>query len=87
MRCAAVSYDSWFGELISSAWYGPSSPAMLAAAAPYLAWLNTTAIQTEQTGAAFAMMWPPPAVATNRTVLANLLASNIFGQHTGDRGH
>nr|BBX80153.1 PPE family protein [Mycobacterium florentinum] len=66
---------------------------MFAAAAPYIAWLNTTAAQAEQTGmhanaaasafeAAFAMTVPPPVVAANRTLLANLVATNIFGQNT-----
>jgi len=66
---------------------------MLAAAAQYLAWLNATAAQAEQTGmqasaaatafeAAFAMTVPPPVVTANRTLLMNLVASNIFGQNT-----
>jgi PPE-repeat protein len=93
MRSAATSYDSVIRELISAGWYGPSSASMLAAAAPYLAWLNATAAQAEQTGmqataaatafeAAFAMTVPPPVVAANRILLANLVATNIFGQNT-----
>ena len=93
MRSAATAYDSVIRELISAGWYGPSSASMLAAAAPYLTWLNTTAAQAEQTGmqanaaatafeAAYAMTVPPPVVAANRTLLANLVATNIFGQNT-----
>jgi PPE-repeat protein len=93
MRSAATGYDSVVRELLSAGWYGPSSVSMLAAAEPYLTWLNTTAAQAEQTGmqanaaatafeAAFAMTVPPPVVAANRTLLANLAASNIFGQNT-----
>jgi PPE-repeat protein len=93
MRSAATSYDSVVKQLISAGWYGPSSRSMLAAAEPYLAWLNTTAAQAEQTGmqanaaatafeAAFAMTVPPPVVAANRILLANLVATNIFGQNT-----
>ena len=33
--------------------------------------------------AAFAATVPPPVIAANRTLLANLVASNIFGQNTG----
>jgi PPE-repeat protein len=93
MRSAATAYDSVVKQLLSAGWYGPSSTSMMAAAEPYLTWLNTTAAQAEQTGmqanaaatafeAAFAMTVPPPVVAANRTLLANLVATNIFGQNT-----
>lgn len=93
MRSAATAYDSVIRELITAGWYGPSSASMLAAAAPFLAWLNTTAAQAEQTGVqanaaatafetAFAATVPPPVVAANRTLLANLVATNVFGQNT-----
>ncbi|MEM6106785.1 PPE family protein [Mycobacterium sp. 050272] len=93
MRSAATDYESVIRELSSAGWIGPSSASMLAAAAQYLAWLNATAAQAEQTGmqangaatafeAAFAATVPPPVVAANRTLLANLVASNIFGQNT-----
>ncbi|WP_313865715.1 PPE family protein, partial [Mycobacterium sp.] len=93
MRSAATGYDSVIRELIGAGWYGPSSASMVAAAEPYRMWLNTTAAQAEQTGmqanaaatafeAAFAMTVPPPVVAANRTLLANLVATNIFGQNT-----
>ena len=93
IRSAATSYDSVVKQLVSAGWFGPSSTSMLAAAEPYLTWLNTTAAQAEQTGvqanaaasafeAAYAMTVPPPVVAANRTLLANLVASNIFGQNT-----
>lgn len=93
MRSAATDYESVIRELTSAGWIGPSSASMLAAAAQYLAWLNTTATQAEQTGmqanaaatafeAAFAMTVPPPVVTANRTLLANLVATNVFGQNT-----
>jgi PPE-repeat protein len=93
MRSAAAGYDLVIGDLVSAGWYGPSSVSMLAAAAPYLAWLNSTAAQVEQTGAqasaaatafeaAFTATVPPTAVAANRIFLANLVATNIFGQNT-----
>ena len=72
---------------------GPSSTAMEAAAAPYVAWMSATAGQAEQTAAqakaaaaayqaAFAMTVPPPVIAANRTQLASLTATNVFGQNT-----
>jgi PPE-repeat protein len=93
MRSAAAGYGSVVSELTSEGWFGPSSMSMSAAAAPYLAWLSTTATQAEQAGtqanaaaaayeAAFAATVPPPVVAANRTQLATLVATNIFGQNT-----
>ncbi|OBA58014.1 hypothetical protein A5647_01595 [Mycobacterium sp. 1100029.7] len=93
MRSAATAYDSVLRELTTAGWYGPSSASMLAAATPYLTWLNATAGQAEQAGAqasaaasafeaAYGMTVPPPVVAANRTLLANLVATNIFGQNT-----
>jgi PPE-repeat protein len=93
MRSAAAGYESVVSELTSVGWFGPSSTSMLAAATPYLAWLNTTATQAEQTGtqanaaatafeAAFAMTVPPPVIAANRAQLAMLVATNVFGQNT-----
>jgi PPE-repeat protein len=93
MRSAAASYGSVVSELTSEGWFGPSSMLMSAAAAPYLAWLSTTATQAEQAGtqanaaatayeAAFAMTVPPPVIAANRAQLAMLVATNVFGQNT-----
>jgi len=93
MRSAAASYDSVVSELTSTDWFGPSSVSMLAAAAPYVDWLSTTATQAEQAGAqanaaasayesALAMTVPPMVVAANRAELAMLVATNVFGQNT-----
>jgi PPE-repeat protein len=93
IRSAATNYESVIKSLISDGWLGPSSAKMAAAIAPYLEWLNTTAAHAEQAGAqanaaaaayeaAFAATVPPPVVAANRKLLANLVAGNIFGQNT-----
>ncbi|BBX43509.1 PPE family protein [Mycobacterium simiae] len=66
---------------------------MNAAAETYVAWLNTTASEARQTAnqarssaaafeAAYTATVPPPVIATNRTVLAALVATNILGQNT-----
>ena len=47
MRSAAASYSSIVSGLTSGGWQGPSSTSMAAAAAPYAAWMNTTAAQAE----------------------------------------
>lgn len=94
MRSAATDYEAIVKSLVSEGWLGPSSAKMAAAVQPYLEWLNTTAVQAEQAGAqanaaaaayeaAFAAMVPPPVIAANRTLQANLVASNILGQNTG----
>ena len=93
MRSAAANYGSVVTELTSESWLGPSSMLMSAAAAPYVAWLSTTAAQAEQAGAqanaaaaayesAFAMTVPPAVITANRTQLSKLTATNVFGQNT-----
>jgi PPE-repeat protein len=93
MRSAADSYSSVVSSLTSSGWQGPASMSMVDAAAPYAAWMNSTAAQAEQTAAqaqaavtayesAFSMTVPPAVVAANRAQLASLVATNILGQNT-----
>ncbi|OBH47693.1 PPE family protein [Mycobacterium mantenii] len=92
LRSAAASYGSAISEL-RTAWRGPSSTAMAAAAAPYIAWLDNTAVQAEQTAvqaeaaaaayeAVFAATVPPPVIVANRALLASLIATNVLGQNT-----
>ncbi len=90
---AASTYGTVVSSLAEQSWQGPASASMAAAAAPYVTWMNTTGEQAEQTAnqakaaaaayeAAFAMTVPPAAVATNRTQLASLVATNVLGQNT-----
>jgi PPE-repeat protein len=90
---AATSYRAVVSDLTSGPWVGPSSLSMAAAAAPYAAWMNTTATAAEQTASqltsaiaayetAFAATVPPPIIAANRASLAALVATNIVGQNT-----
>lgn len=85
-------YASVLSSLIES-WDGPSSMAMLQAVQPYLIWLRETAQQAHQiatsaesAAAAFTAVRSavvlPAVVAANRTRLAQLLATNRFGQNT-----
>ncbi|OBA58775.1 hypothetical protein A5647_20255 [Mycobacterium sp. 1100029.7] len=87
LSCAAVL------SAMTEDWQGPAAAAMTAAAAPYVAWLNATAVQAEQAAthaeaaasayeAAFAATVPPPLIATNRAQLAALLATNVIGQNS-----
>lgn len=93
LRSTATAYESVISELTGADWFGPSSMSMVAAAAPYQAWLTSTAIQAEQAGAqanaaaaafesAFGMTVPPAVVAANRVQLSNLVSTNVFGQNT-----
>jgi PPE-repeat protein len=90
---ASAGYGSTVAELTSGPWIGPTSVTMLAAVAPYVTWLSTTAGQAEETAnqaraavaayeAAFAMTVPPPVIAANRALLMALIATNFFGQNT-----
>src|SRR3984957_10426041 len=92
LQTTAASYASTITELTSSGWQGPSSAAASSAAAPYTAWLSSTAAQAEQTAsqaqaaagayeAAFAASIPPPVIAANRAALALLVATNFLGQN------
>ncbi|OBH40310.1 PPE family protein [Mycobacterium sp. E183] len=92
LRSAAGSYGSTISEL-RVLWRGPASTAMATAATTYIAWLDGTAVQAEQTAvqakaaaaayeAVFAATVPPPVVAANRALLASLIATNILGQNT-----
>lgn len=92
LHSTASSYAAVLAGL-GGGWQGPAAAAMAAAATPYVTWLSTTAAQAEQTAAqataaatayesAFAGIVPPPAIAANRSQLAALVASNIFGQNS-----
>ena len=106
MLAAAAAWDGLAAELHSTAasygsvitglavgWRGPSSASMVAAAAPYTAWMSATAAQAEQTATqaraavaayetAFAATVPPPIIAANRALLMSLIATNFLGQNT-----
>jgi PPE-repeat protein len=93
LQSTASSYQSAITGLIAGPWLGPSATTMAAAAAPYVAWMRATAAQSEQAAnqvtaaaaaydAAFAETVPPPVVAANRSLLAALVATNLFGQNT-----
>ncbi|OBG74499.1 MULTISPECIES: PPE family protein [unclassified Mycobacterium] len=93
LQAAGTAYGSAVESLTSGPWTGPSSIAMAAAAAPYVAWIHATGAQAEEASsqaklaagayeAAFAATVPPPVIATNRALLATLIATNILGQNT-----
>jgi PPE-repeat protein len=87
------SYSSVVESLISASWAGPTSMAMLSAVTPFMTWMQAAAgtageAATQATAAAtayeaaFAAHVPPVEITANRTQLAQLVATNIFGQNT-----
>ncbi|WP_456319818.1 PPE family protein [Mycobacterium ulcerans] len=93
LRSTAAAYETVIAVLTGDGWLGPASESMEAAVFPYLAWMNITGMQAEQTArqaaaaagafeAAFAMTVPPAQVAANRTQLQTLVATNLLGQNT-----
>ncbi|HYB35154.1 MAG TPA: PPE family protein [Mycobacterium sp.] len=93
LRSAAGSYGSVVSGLTSGSWLGPASASMATAAAPYVAWMNSTAAQAEEAATkakaavaayetAFAATVPPPVIAANRVQLQALIATNFFGQNS-----
>ncbi|WP_415823230.1 PPE family protein, partial [Mycobacterium senriense] len=93
LSITAAVYESVLSGLTGLFWHGPAAQAMAASAAPYVAWLYSTAEHAQQTAVqartaaaayelAHAMTVPPPAVAANRTQLATLVPTNFFGQNT-----
>ena len=93
LRSTALSYGAVLSALTDEEWQGPASTAMADAAAPYVAWMNTTAVQAEQAASqaeaaaaayetAFAATVPPPEIAANRAQLVSLVSTNFLGLNT-----
>lgn len=93
LTAAAHSYETVIDELSGEEWLGPASASMASAAAPYIAWMNSTAALAEQAASqatsaaatfetARAATVPPAAVTTNRVQQAALVSTNILGINT-----
>ncbi len=87
------SHSSVVDTLVSGSWSGPTSTAMLAAVTPYLGWMQGAAATAGEAAAqataaatayetAFAAHVPPSEISANRAQLAQLVATNLFGQNT-----
>ena len=93
LSSSASSFHTTVSDLAGSAWMGPSSMSMTAAAAPYVEWLIIAAAQAEVAalqariaalafeGAVVATV-PLPQVLANRARLLVLIATNFFGINT-----
>lgn len=93
LSTTAEGYTSVLSNLTGLEWLGAASRAMMASAAGYIRWLQTTSEQAKQTAMqartaaaayeqAYAMTVPPTAVAANRSRLMTLIATNYLGQNT-----
>ncbi|WP_374021314.1 PPE family protein [Mycobacterium sp. HNNTM2301] len=93
LQSTATAYSGVISSLTTGPWVGPSSIAMASAAYPYVAWMQQTAAQAQEAASqasaaaaayetAFAAHVPPPVIAENRALLAQLMATNLFGQNT-----
>jgi PPE-repeat protein len=93
LQSTLSSYSSVIDTLAGGPWVGPSSAGMVAAVTPYLSWMQGTAGQASEAAAqataaatayeaAFAAHVPPTEIAANRSQLASLVATNVFGQNT-----
>jgi len=86
-------YSSVVSRLEGESWSGRASHEMVAAVAPYIAWVATAGAQAEQAASqaraaaaayerAFAATVPPAMVTANRMQLASLVATNVLGQNS-----
>ncbi|OMC42651.1 hypothetical protein A5745_18275 [Mycobacterium sp. IS-2888] len=93
LHAAASRYQSVITGLTDESWTGPSSMSMVAAVAPFLAWMTAIAAQCEEAAGhataaaaayetAFALTVPPPTIVANRAQLMTLVATNLLGQNT-----
>ncbi len=93
LNTTATSYQTFVTRLTGEEWLGPASTSMAAAAAPYVLWMHNTGAHAElianrarSTAAAYeqayAMTVPPPAIAANRALVQQLVATNVLGQNT-----
>ncbi|OBJ12645.1 hypothetical protein A5624_10330 [Mycobacterium sp. 1482292.6] len=93
LNSAAVAYDRVVKTLSSEEWSGQAATSMAEAANRYVEWMRITAAAAEHAASqamsavtafetAHAAIVPPPLIAANRVTLAQLLSTNVLGQHT-----
>jgi PPE-repeat protein len=93
LQAVASGHRSVVDALTTGPWTGPASVKMASAVSPFINWLDLSAEQAAQAAsqasaaanayeAAFMASVPPPLIAANRALLAELVATNILGQNT-----
>lgn len=92
-QAAASGHRSVVETLTSGPWLGPASAKLVSAVSPFITWLSNSSEQAAETAGqasaaaaayerAFAASVPPPVVAANRTLLQELIATNLLGQNS-----
>jgi len=93
LQAAVAGHRSVISALTSGPWTGPASVKLLAAVSPFISWLDLSAEEAAQSAiqassaatayeTAFLATVPPPLIAANRALLAELVATNLLGQNT-----
>jgi len=93
LQAAVAGHRSVIDALTSGPWTGPASAKLVSSVSPFINWLDLSAEEAAQAAsqasaaanayeAAFLGSVPPPLIAANRALLAELVATNVFGQNT-----
>lgn len=93
LQAVATGHRSVIEVLTSGPWLGPASAQLVSAVSPFITWLGNSAEEAaaaaNQASAAatayetaLAASVPPPTIAANRALLAELTATNILGQNS-----
>ncbi|MDP7738399.1 PPE family protein [Mycobacterium paragordonae] len=90
---AASGHRSVIETLTSGPWLGPASAKLVSSVSPFITWLSNSSEQAAETASqaaaaaaayerAFAGSVPPPLIVANRTMLQQLIATNLLGQNS-----
>jgi PPE-repeat protein len=93
LQASVAGHRSVIDALTSGPWTGPVSAKLVSSVSPFIAWLDLSAEEAAQAAsqasaaanayeAAFLASVPPPLIAANRALLAELVATNVLGQNT-----
>ncbi|MCV7123533.1 PPE family protein [Mycobacterium lacus] len=93
LQAAVAGHRSVITALTSGPWTGPAAAKLLSAVGPFINWLDISAEEAAQAASqanaaatayetAFLASVPPPLIAANRALLAELVATNLLGQNT-----
>lgn len=93
LQAAATGHRSVIESLTSGPWLGPAAAHLASAVSPFIAWLSNSADQAAEAAsqasaavasyeAAFAASVPPPLITANRTLVQELITSNLLGQNS-----
>src|SRR5258705_599493 len=93
LQAAVAGHRSVIDALTSGPWTGPASAKLVSSVSPFIAWLDISAEEAAQAAsqagaaanayeAAFLGSVPPPLIAANPALLAELVATNLPRQKT-----